>query len=175
MQAAARVVTRGRKIMKVSSAIAGGLLWLLAGAGAVAADEGSVYVWLDKDGTPHYQDRPPEGAAQDTAQQLNLRYRLTDAQAIAAASKQKAESKELTDLRERQQAEDAGNAEADRQNVMKQREDGCTAARERAQRYETAHRLYRPGPDGQRTYLSNEELDATRAEARREVEQWCGQ
>lgn len=161
--------------MRTVSAIASCTLLAMAGLSAGAAEEGNVYVWLDKDGTPHYQDRPPEGVSTETARQLNLRYRLTDPQALAAAGKDKAASEDLVKLREGQQAEDKATAAAEREKLDKEREEGCTAAREKAQRYETAHRLYKPGPDGKRTYLNDEELDAARAEARRDVDEWCGQ
>lgn len=148
---------------------------LLSGAYAAQslADEGTVYVWVDKDGTPHYQDRPPEGA--ENAQELKLRYRLSDPQALAAAAKSKSEMEDVVRLREQQQREEQSAAEADRQSVLNEREEGCAKARERAQKYETAHRLYKPGPDGQRIYLSDAEIDRARLEARRAVEEWCGE
>ncbi len=159
--------------MKASAAVMGILLSGALATPAGAADEGTVYLWVDKDGTPHYQDRPPEGAG--SAQELNLRYRLTDAPAVAAAAKSRAETREVAQLREQQQAEDQANEAADREKVLTEREKGCAAARERLQKYETAHRLYKPGPDGQRNYLSDEEIDAARLEARRTVEEWCGE
>jgi hypothetical protein len=140
---------------------------------AGAADEGTVYLWVDEDGTPHYQDRPPEGS--EAAQELNLRYRLTDAPTVAAAAKRNAETDEVTRLREQQQAEDEAGNEADRQDVLSEREQGCVKARERLEKYETAHRLYKPGPDGKRNYLTDEEIDAARLEARQAVDEWCGE
>ena len=162
--------------MKSSCAIVGLVLSsaLLAGA-AGAAEQGNVYLWVDKDGTPHYQDRPPEGTDPEEAKALSLRYRMTDAQAMAAASKQKAEMKEVAGLREGQQAADKATEGAERDQVAKEREDGCKTARDKAQKYETAHRLYKPGPDGTRTYLTDEEIDAARAEARKTVAEWCGE
>ena len=96
--------------MKAAAAVAGVVLSAaLAGMPGIAgaADEGTVYLWVDKNGTPHYQDRPPEGTeASASTQELNLRYKLTDGQAVAAASKQKAELSDAAKLREKQQAED---------------------------------------------------------------------
>jgi Domain of unknown function (DUF4124) len=146
--------------------LSGGLIAFVAGA-----EEGTVYRWVDEDGTPHYQDRPPEGA--ENAQELSLRYRLSDPEAIAAATSREAEEQEVAQLREAQQAQDQAPAEADRQQILNEREQGCGKARERQQKYETAHRLYEPGPDGQRNYLSDEELDAARLDARKAVEKWC--
>jgi hypothetical protein len=153
-----------------------GILVSFAVAGlAVAADEGTVYLWVDKDGTPHYQDRPPEGSGTDNAQELSLRYKMTDSQAVAAESKRKSELATAADLRERQQAEDKSTEQAEREQVASEREKGCQEAREKLTKYETAHRLYKPGPDGQRTYLTDEEIDAARVAARQTVEEWCGE
>jgi hypothetical protein len=135
------------------------------------AQDGSVYRWVDKDGTPHYQDRPPEGG---DATELSLRYRATDPEAIAAARKKKDELASVAALREQQQGEEAAGETAEKQKVIQERNDGCAKAKERQQRYETAHRLYKPGPDGQRKYLSDQELDSARVAARNDVAEWCG-
>jgi hypothetical protein len=145
---------------------------LLAGGIVAAAEEGTVYRWIDRDGTPHYQDRPPEGAP---AEELNLRYRLTDPAALQAAARSKSEVDEAAALREGQQAGDAAAEAAARAEVKRQRETNCKQARERLEKYNTAHRLYKPGADGERQYLTDEETDKARAEARRTVDEWCSQ
>jgi hypothetical protein len=163
--------------MKAATAFSGVALTAtlaLAAATAGAADEGTVYRWVDSDGTPHYQDRPPEGDV-SAAQELNVRYKLTDGQAVAAARKSKAEVAAAASLREQQQAADQAGENADREQVKGEREQGCQAARDKLAKYETAHRLYKPGPDGQRTYLTDEETDAARVAARRDVAEWCGE
>lgn len=137
------------------------------------AEDGTVYRWVDRDGTPHYQDRPPEDM--ENAEALNLRYRLSDQEALAAAAGRKAEEQAVAELRESQQDQEQAAADADRQQVLGEREQGCVKAREQQQKYDTAHRLYKPGPDGQRHYLSDEELDAARIEARQAVAEWCGE
>lgn len=163
--------------MKVVAVLRGLVLFLaMAGlcGGAFAAEQGSVYQWVDDDGTPHYQDRPPEDSeAAQVTRELSLRYRLTDADAVAAAARTKAELGDAAQLRKEQQAEDR-KADADqREQVKNEREQGCIQARERLEKYATAHRLYRPGADGERHYLSDEEIDVARAEARRVVDEWC--
>ncbi len=162
--------------MKAASAIIGvALCAALTGLASVAsaAEEGTVYLWVDKNGTPHYEDRPPEGS--EDAKELSLRYKLTDGQAIAAAGKRKEELGNAADLREKQQGEDKAAEQADQDQVASEREKGCEDARNKLSKYETAHRLYKPGPDGKRNYLSDEETDAARAEARRTVDEWCGE
>ena len=46
-------------------------------------------------------------------------------------------------------------------------------ARQMLDRYSTAHRLYRNGPDGERIYLSDAELAAARTKAESDVATWC--
>ena len=165
-------------MMKADSIVCG-VVACIAVAGlatrAAASEQGAVYQWVDKDGTPHYQDRPPEDVnAAQAAKAMNLRYKMTDAEAMAAAAKKQSELDGAADLRKDQQAEDKKAAADDRQEVKGEREKGCQQARDTLQKYETAHRLYRPGADGQREYLSDEEIDAARVNARKTVEQWCG-
>jgi hypothetical protein len=94
---------------------------------------------------------------------------------MAAAAKKKSDLDSAANLRKTQQAEDKKADTEDKQQVMNEREKGCQQARDKLQKYETAHRLYRPGADGQREYLTDEEIDAARVEARKSVDQWCGQ
>ena len=159
--------------MRTASAILGVVLCAGIGRLAGAAEQGNVYVWTDKDGTPHYQDRPPEGNP-EVAKELSLRYKLTDGEAIAAASKHQGNLDEAKQVRETQQAQDKSADQADKTQVINEHEKGCADARARLEKYDTAHRLYKPGPDGKRTYLTDEETDAARAAARQDVDEWCG-
>ncbi|HUF74378.1 MAG TPA: DUF4124 domain-containing protein [Gammaproteobacteria bacterium] len=49
----------------------------------------------------------------------------------------------------------------------------CEYSRQMLESYTTSHRLYRQGPDGEREYLSAEEIDAARARAQSNVAAWC--
>lgn len=159
--------------MRAAAALLGAALFIST-TGLAAADEGTVFVWVDKDGTPHYQDRPPEGSTPEAAREMSLRYKMTDPEAVAAAAKRKGELDDAAKVREQQQAEDADAARADKAKVQQEAEQSCKLARERLEKYDTAHRLYKPAPDGTRTYLTDEETDQARADARRDVDQFCG-
>jgi hypothetical protein len=76
-------------------------------------------------------------------------------------------------IREGQEADADAAAEAERQRLLAERATNCKMSRERVAKYSNAMRLYRPGPNGERVYLTNEELDAERADANRAVDQWC--
>lgn len=155
-----RLSTAGLPILFLSWA-----LW-----GPALAQEASVYRWVDAQGIVHYSDQP---AADSSAQELSIRYRKTDRGALQARSQAKAEIDAAGRVREGQESDADAAAEADRQKVLAERATNCKAAKDRVAKYSTALRLYKPGPNGERVYLTSEELDVERAEANRTVGQWC--
>jgi hypothetical protein len=153
---------------------ASGLL-VLAVAGAFAAvtavaQESSVYKWVDAQGVPHYSDQPPMDA---DSTELAIRFRRTDNGTLQASAKAKSELEAAAEFREGQEADANAAAEADRRRLLAERASNCKMSRDRVAKYSTAMRLYRPGPNGERVYLTSEELDAERADASRAVDQWC--
>lgn len=58
--------------------------------------------------------------------------------------------------------------------TAEERAERCADARDRVERYNVAHRLYRETPDGEREYLNDAEIDEARARAAASVESWCG-
>jgi hypothetical protein len=160
--------------MKRLSAASGFLVLAIAGSfGATAvAQESSVYKWVDSQGVPHFADQPP---VDGNAQELAIHYSKTDRAAMQARLKAKSELVAATDVREGQESDADAAAEADRQKVLAERETNCKAARDRVAKYNNALRLYKPGPNGERVYLTSEELDVERADANRAVEQSCSE
>jgi hypothetical protein len=158
--------------MKRRFAASGLLVLGVAGAFAAVAvaQESSVYKWVDAQGVPHYSDQPPMDSS---ATELPIRFRRTDRGMIQASAKANAELEAASAIREGQEADADAAAEADRQRLLAERASNCKMSRERVAKYSNAMRLYRPGPNGERVYLTNEELDAERADANRAVDQWC--
>lgn len=140
--------------------------------GIATAQDAPVYKWIDGEGIPHYSDSPPADAA---AEQMPIWYRRTDRVAVQARVKSQQDLTAATAIREQQEAQDSQSGEAERQKVLSERQAGCEQAKARAAKYAEARRLYRPGPDGERLYLSDEELDAERAAAIRAVADYCGE
>ncbi len=154
--------------------VASGLLFLVLAGGfgpAAVAQEASVYKWVDAQGVPHFSDQP---AADISAEEMSIRYRKTDRGAMQARLKTRSELDAAGDVREGLEADADAAAEADRLKVLAQREANCKKARDRVAMYSTAQRLYKPGPNGERVYLTDEELDVERANANRAVDQSCG-
>jgi len=142
------------------------LIVLAAMAGAPAA---AVFRWVDADGQVHYSDTPVRDA-----ERIEIESRPTDPERVRAREEQAAALRAERQLRASQQTEDAAAQASDAERVAAERAANCASARQRLANYETAHRLYRPLADGEREYLSDEELDTARAEARLSVEEWCG-
>ena len=140
----------------------------LLASGPVFAQD--VYRWTDENGTVHFTDRPP---ANQAAEQVDMTYQRTDRDAMRDRLAARAQLRDAATLREGQTSEAAEEAQAQRDAILEQRSANCQTARERLNRYQTARRLYRPGAEGEREYLSDEELDTARADAVNLVQQWC--
>ncbi|MDJ0927238.1 MAG: DUF4124 domain-containing protein [Gammaproteobacteria bacterium] len=138
--------------------------------GVAFAQNDVVYKWVDEDGIPQYTDRPPMDV---DAQPTGIKSRRTNPAAVQARVDAQSDSNAARSQRRQEEAEDAAAAEDERMANLKQREENCKQARQQAETYETSRRLYRPLPNGEREYLTDEELDKARADARASVREWC--
>lgn len=141
-------------------------LALLLAAGAQAGD---VYVTKDAQGHPIYTDTP----ATIPAQKVGIASASTDPATV---------QKRYADQMKQYAAEDASASKAAagaddpakaKQLSAEDKAKRCAEARQRYQSYMDAHRLYEDGPDGQRRYLTSEEIDASRASAKQVMDQFC--
>ncbi len=155
--------------MKSFSLAIATLIVALAAANA-AAEEFSVYKWVDENGVPQYTDRPPTTAM---AERTGIHSARTTSSSVQARKKSLNERIKTQQTRRKEKREDQANADQQRQQTLEQRAANCEQAREREKAYMGSRRLYRPLPNGEREYLSDEELDAARAEARQAVREWC--
>jgi hypothetical protein len=135
-----------------------------------AAVAGDVYVTKDAKGVPVYTDRPDtlpanrvgiksdstDDAEVETRYQEQMsRYTAEDEAAKAAAAK----------------AADDAKAKA---TTAEDKAKRCADARQRYEAYMNAIRLYeQPATGGERRYLTNEELDKARANAKQTMDEFC--
>jgi len=149
--------------MKRMQAIIAGLL--LSGV----AVSGEVYVTKDASGNPVYTDRP----ATLPAEKLGVQSTSTDPAEVQARydeeMKKYSADSEAT-AKARAQAADTAKA---REITAEDRAKRCIEARSRYEATLNAIRLYEEGPDGQRRYLSSEEIDSARADAKKTVDEFC--
>ena len=140
--------------------------FLVVSGAAVASD---IYKWVDADGNVHYGDKPVGNPAERVAIESRRTDRAAVAAQVSAAREARAEAREARAAAEGEQptAEELAAAAAEK-------EQECAGYREKLQAMLTSRRLYREGEGGEREYLSDDEIDAARAKATTQVEEYCG-
>ena len=133
------------------------------------ATGGEVYVTRDAKGNPIYTDRP----ATLPAEKLGVRSNSTDpAEVQARYDEQMKKYAADSDSSAKAKSQAAETAKA-RELTAEDRANRCVEARSRYEATMNAIRVYEEGPDGQRRYLSSEEIDTTRANARTAMDEFC--
>jgi len=147
-------------------AIAIGLMLAVLGAAAVQATE--IYKWVDEEGNVHFGDRP-DG---EDVEQLKIESRPTDPARVQAESQAVLQGRARAAAAKAEAAAEQPTAEQQREEAA-EREKKCTAYKTQLQSYVNNRRLYRMGNDGEREYLSDEEINQTRELAAKRVEEFC--
>ena len=141
-------------------------LALLLAAGAQAGD---VYVTKDAQGRPIYTDTP----ATIPAQKVGIANASTDPATVQKRYADQMKQYATEDASASKAAAGADDPAKAKQLSAEDKAKRCADARQRYQSYMDAHRLYEDGPDGQRRYLTSEEIDASRASAKQVMDQFC--
>jgi hypothetical protein len=117
-----------------------------------------VYKWVDAEGKVEYGDRPPDGVHAEVVEMLGTNSRFAGTPAPAAEKPPAIPS-------ETKKAVDADVAQA--------REKQCADAQDRYKKLIEGRRLYKTGDNGERQYLTSEEIDAERLNAKRDIDLIC--
>lgn len=139
---------------------------LLLAAGAQAGD---VYVTKDSQGRNVYTDTPQT----IPAQKVGIASTSTDSAAVQQRYSEQMQRYAAEDAAEQKDASAAEDASKEKQLTAEDKAKRCTDARQRYQTYTESYRLYEQTPDGQRRYLTSEEIDAARAGAKQVMDQFC--
>jgi len=145
------------------------LLFLLLTASLASATE--VYRTVDAAGNVVYTDKPVTGKEEQVTINVAAAPRLSSAPRPAAAEPRTDTDADGAKAAEEVDPEVAAAASAAQREEERLR--NCATARDRNSRYETAHRLFRELPDGEREYLDDAEIDAARAQAIADIQTWC--
>ncbi len=137
------------------------LLLLVAGSATGA----QIYRFVDADGNVTYSDRP----AGDDVERIFID---TGTATPVAANAADNEVTEAGATAAEDAAEEAVYAGPTAEEIAAERMENCGLARDREERYLTAHRIYM-GSEEEREYLNDAELDAIRLQATADVEEWC--
>ena len=153
--------------MQRNRLMSGLLVAALAFCGSTMANE--IYKWTDADGTVHYRDTPT-GEANEV--RLGIAYNRTDKSIIEQQQISLAES-QLRRAESKAAAEEADRkAEAEAQAAADQQKQ-CDGYRKSLQRYNDAYRLYKEGPNGERTYLDDDEMLKARQQLEARIAEDC--
>lgn len=128
-----------------------------------------VYRFKDEKGNVLYTDKP----STLPAERLNVQSRKTDV--VAAQERQQADMKRMQEAAgSRDQTTAQRNEDQQAQQLTaKDKADRCVKARERFDQYSNSQKLYEQQPNGERRYLTSEELDAARASAKATMDVMC--
>lgn len=141
---------------------------VVATAGTAAA--GEIYVTRDVKGNPVYTDTPQS----IPAEKLNVRSSSTDPDEVRARYSEQMKRYTAEDKEEAQTA--AATAESRKAAALsaEDRAKRCTEARQRYDAVMQSHRIFEQSPDGERRYLESAEIDAVRADAKKVMDEFCG-
>jgi hypothetical protein len=124
-----------------------------------------VYRFTDEKGQVQYTDKPQVLPAE----RLRVQSQRSDVVAIQARTEgAPAAGKEGANKAETQAA-----AKQASELTAKDKVERCVKARERYDQYMNSQRLYKTLPSGERSYLTDAELDAARAAAKVSMEEFC--
>ncbi len=138
---------------------------LLAGA----AGAGDVYVTKDAQGRTVYTDTPQTLPAEKVAVQGQGSSQPAAAQQSSSEMQQYKAQDQAYEKSQAQQAEAKKATEDTAADLAKR----CADARQQYQNVMNSHRFYEEGPNGERTYLTSEQIDKARADAKQVMDQFC--
>jgi Domain of unknown function (DUF4124) len=125
-----------------------------------------VYKWVDTQGKVQYGDRPPDGVHAEVVELLGTH--PAHAKAPSETPTAAAAAKSVPSERSAKEAKEAVDAD-----VAQTREKQCAEAQDRYQKLIERRRLYKTGAEGERQYLTSEEIDSERLNAKRDVDVIC--
>jgi|SRR5450631_41136 hypothetical protein len=140
---------------------------LLAWSGLASA---VVYKWIDAQGKLQYGDRPPDGVHAQIVEGLGNhggRSELARPPVASATSSQPAKGAATNS------GQDDSVKKAVDDDVAQVKEKQCADAQARYKNLIEGRKLYKAGADGERQYLTSEEIDAERLNAKRDIDAIC--
>ena len=139
---------------------------LLAWSGMSAA---AVYKWVDAQGKVLYGDRPPDGVKAQLVTLLGNRVpgsspaRPSDTGRVDRSTSAASKPAAMKDDSKKSVEQDVAAAKAKQ----------CANAQERYRKLVEGRHIYKEGKEGEREYLSAEEIDSERLNAKHDVDNIC--
>lgn len=130
---------------------------------------GEIYKWTDEDGNVHYEDRPIGDTQMERMEVVSRNTDNTIVQArVDANRKARDAARQVASEAPPEMSKEELRAE------QKARQEKCQTYRDRLQAFLRSQRLYQEGDDGDRNYLSEEEVMAAREKVEGQIEEYCG-
>jgi hypothetical protein len=121
-----------------------------------------VYKWVDAQGKTQYGDRPPDGVHAEVVEGLGRDSRPASSPPPAAKAPTASAPTAPADVKKAVQAD-----------VSSTREKQCTDAQERYKKLIEGRHIYKTGDNGERVYLSSQEIDEERVNAKKDIDDVC--
>ncbi|MBS0375908.1 MAG: DUF4124 domain-containing protein [Proteobacteria bacterium] len=161
-------IRRPRRALALAAALA-----LLAATLPAAA---AVYKWVDPQGRIHYSDRPPPPEGKLLSVDTSATHPSERASAPSPAPRSATPPGPAAGPATGPAATPEAMARLKQSvdsDVANARTDQCKQARDKYQTYVQSRRLYKEGPNKERIYLSDQELETERLQAKHEVDELC--
>ena len=137
---------------------------------AVGAQANEVYKTTDAQGRVVYTDKP----VALPAEKLNVQSATTDTVEVQKRYEEQMKGYAEADKAQADAASKAAEAQKASAMTAEDRARRCEESRQRYESYMNARRLYEPGAaEGDRRYLSDAEIDAARANAKKLMDEFC--
>ena len=133
---------------------------LIAWSGVAGA---VVYKWIDASGKLQYGDRPPDGVHAEVVELLGIH--VARAAASTPAPPQPSRGNSSAPADDAKKTVDA--------DVAQTREKQCADAQDRYKKLIEGRRLFKAGANGEREYLTSEQIDSERLNAKRDLDAIC--
>ena len=163
--------TPGPRLMARRLALACGVAAFAATAWMSASADTEVYKWVDPQGRIHYSDRPPpsEGKllSMESTPSARAHIAAQDRQPSVASSAPRGNTPPPAGAPSPRTRETVDN------DVATAHAEQCKAAQDRYTMYVNSRHLYREGPNKERIYLTDAELETERLNAKREADEAC--
>jgi hypothetical protein len=140
---------------------------LIAWSGLASA---VVYKWTDAQGKLQYGDRPPDGVHAEVVELLGTHAASASTRVAAPSTPQPAPTAKVAAA---PTPKDLDDKKAVDQDVAQSRDKECTDAQDRYKKLIEGRRLYKTGPDGERQFMTSEEIDTERLNAKRDIDIIC--
>ena len=147
-------------------AIAFALALVLISASATAV--GQIYKWTDEEGNVQYGDKP---VGEDT-ERVAIQSRRTNPERVQSQVQARADAAAKA-AEEEAAAAPAGPTAEELQARLDERAKKCDTYRERLQRFVRSRRIYREDENGERVYMTEEEMQEAREKVEKQVQEYC--